>query len=263
MTTRNDDMTEPIDHVDDTILDELLTALKTDMGGARTVAIRRALTSGDEYGPFEYVAEDAEFFFDSDHSGLTTLADIEQAMTAASEIVDEIEADIFALTERDVAYDQRLATVEASLTQLHERFSAVESQLEARRGEIEQVHQEFDQLAADYEVLAVRLDAISSDVNERVEAVEASLDRRFKSLERRIDDLETTVKRQEAETSQTDELDDVRRKLAKAIHDLQRDVKSSMKELHEDVEKLESQAESARAWRESVADGLKPNDRRP
>lgn len=172
--------------VDDT-LDELLVALRSDQGGARTDALKRALEQERESDHSDEVLERIGTLesavgkllhvveTDSRDDG-PALEDVRSALESTIEDLRTLQADVDSLESTDAALEERLATLEARLDNL-------ESQRDGPAARTEE-------LAARIADLEARLEGEA-----RTATLEAQIanDARAGDLEARLDDLETTV----------------------------------------------------------------------
>lgn len=267
MPAHNDRTPPPNESTDQSAtdaLDELLAALRSDQGGARTTALRRALA--DETGPPANRLADVEATLDS------LAADVE----ALEEALEGLEANDRALAVETDELGSDVERVADRVERVEEKTDVLRDELVATRDAVEgatAVRPEGDgEPPADP-------GEYGDDVLRRMKHVERKLDRRTSSLaselsavedlEARIDDLETELdQRTDALVAGLEDVDGTMEKAVRYVHEdltdeierLEADLGSSVDALRDDVDTLEMHAVDFTMWRRSVEETLEEPD---
>lgn len=245
MTLRNDRTAasnESTVRTSEDVLEELLEALRSDQGGARTSALRRALapnqrsTNDDRIERLESsvasLVNDAE---GSDGAGTTD--------AALEDRIDELEDSIDYLRKR-------LSTVAASTRTVESDLAETRESLDAASGvDSSAMSGDEDDLRRQFEHLESKLDSRTSALASEIESTD--------DLGRRIDDVESDLERRIDDLSEeVDELNETLEKAVRIVQEQTRDeiaaVRSSIESLEDDVDTLEWHAIDTNQWRESV-----------
>ncbi len=291
MTATNDHQNAPEESSDrsvDDVLDDLLQALRSDQGGARTEALKRAL---EQEGALTEGQTGRLAALESTVKKLTrdvAKRDDESIPPAvrtelddAAEERESLRTAVDSLQRPDADIEARIDTLEDAVADLRERQVAVGTSASELRSELAAARDDLHAADADREGESAEIPTDRSDVDERIDHLEkilnartsalASKARRVEALEDRIDDLETSVEErtdtleteletvnstlEEAATilqSETrDEIEDVRTTLEEQLESLEAEFHSTIESLEDDIDTLEWHAVDMIQWRKA------------
>lgn len=270
------------------VLDELLEALRSDQGGARTEALQRALEQesspqgveneriADLESKVVQLSNDVDTDSDDDHGAV--LKDVRSELDSTTDELATLRTAIDEREATDAALEARIDDLEAAVTELADRFASVETSAQSGRSELSATRDSPDDVAGSGDPSEIPKERVEDDVARWVQHVEKNLDARttalasriqdIEELEARIDDLEERIDERTAaletgiedvNTTMEDAIkllrEGTRSELSTVksdIEDLDDELRSSIESLEKDVDALEAHAADMTLWRNSI-----------
>ncbi|MDF9745141.1 hypothetical protein [Natrinema salsiterrestre] len=276
------------------VLDALLEALRSDQGGARTEALKRALDDEPRSAGVDpqRIAElestvaqlSDDIDTDSGECDGDALGAVRSDLDAVIDELTTLRTAIESLESIDSAFESRLDDLETAVTELADRFASLEestpedgSDSAAKRDTLD-----LDDVSGSGEASDVSTDRVEDDVARRIRHVEKNLNTRTTALASRIRDIEQVEDRIDDLEDRLDEraatlegqIDDTDATIEEAVailqertkselsavqsdlDDLDDELRSSIESLEDDVGALETHAADMTLWRNSVEASL-------
>ncbi len=284
----NDQSSRATERSSDPVLDELLEALRSDQGGARTEAIKRALEreSGPRSEETERIAAlelkvaqlSSEIEADTDDGDGAVLEDVRSELDATVDELATLRSAVDACESTDAALESRIDDLEAAVTELADRLASVEESIRSGRSERAAARDAPDDAAGSGEPSEDSMERDGDDVAKRIRHVETKLDTRTNALASRLREIETLADRiddleeridartavlesglenvndtmEEAITLLREETQTELSDVRSDLDDLDRELRSSIESLEDDIGALETHAADMTLWRNSI-----------
>jgi chromosome segregation ATPase len=279
---------ESLDQSGDNVLDELLEALRSDQGGARTEALKRALE--DDSRPqgaktqritdLESAVAQLSNDIETESAGRDgdALGDVRSDLDSAVGELAAIRTAVDSLESTDAALETRIDDLEAAVTELADRFASLEESTRDDRSDAAEARETLDLDDGGGEPSEASTDRVEDDVARRIQHVEKNLNtrttalasriRNVEQMEERIDELEERIDARAVTLEER--IDDVDATIEEAVAILQErtkselsaiqsdlaelddDLRSSIESLEDDVGALETHAADMTLWRNSI-----------
>ncbi|WP_440991115.1 hypothetical protein [Haloarchaeobius baliensis] len=184
------------------------------------------------------------------------LADLIDEHGTATEIVDDMQADIAATREAVTAVEDGLDADAGEYDDLGDRFDAVDDRLAAIEERLDDVDGRFDVVDERFAAVEDRFDAVESRVDDRVDAVADDVATLDEGLERTNARLDRVGGRTDEVDARADSLADDLTGLQSRISDVEERHGESMTELADHVAELEADLAATEEWREQLGEAF-------
>lgn len=249
----------------DDILDELLEALRSDQGGARTEALKRALenesrshgVNPQRIGALESTVAQLSDDIDteSEDGDGDVLEDVRSDLDSVIDELTTLRTAVDSLESTDAAFETRIDDLETAVTELADRFGNLEESTRDDRSDSTSARDtlDLDDVGGSGEPSDVSADRVEDDVARRIQHVEKNLNTRttalasrirdIEHLENRIDDLENRI--DERSVTLEERIDEVDATIEEAVAILQKNTKSELSAVQSDLQELGDELRSS------------------
>ncbi|WP_226005859.1 hypothetical protein [Natrinema salinisoli] len=249
----------------DDVLDALLEALRSDQGGARTEALKRALEDesrsqgADPQRVSDLESTVAQLSNDIDRDSDGGEGDgLEAVRSDLDSVIDELttlRTAVESLESTDSDFESRIDDLETAVTELADRFASLEESTreDGSGSAAERDTLNLDDVSGDGEASDDSTDRVEEDVARRIQHVEKNLNTRTTALASRIRDIEQVEDRIDDLEDRIDEraatlegqIDDTDATIEEAVAILQERTKSELSAVQSDLEELDDELRSS------------------